>query len=100
MIRGIARLGDLTHGTCYAHETPLTTNGRIITASPDTIINNRGVARLGDTVMADCGHTSVIITSSPNTVINNRGVARLGDQIGSGPYIATIITASPDTLIG
>jgi uncharacterized Zn-binding protein involved in type VI secretion len=95
-MRGVARLGDRTHGVCYAHKTPLTIGGSIITASSDSDCNSRGVARLGDTVQADCGHTSNIVTASENADCNGRGVARLGDNV-SGVYVATIITASVDT---
>lgn len=98
MSRGVARLNDRTFGTCSAHPVPLATGGSIITASGNTSCNNRPVARLGDTVLADCGHTSLIITASPNSDTNSRGgTARLGDKVGAGPYDATIITASGDT---
>lgn len=97
--RGVARLADLTDGVCYhpVHLVPLPIGGKIITASGDTIDNNRPVARLGDTVLADCGHTSIIITAAPTVTTNSRGTARLNDLVGSGPYIARIITASTNT---
>jgi uncharacterized Zn-binding protein involved in type VI secretion len=100
MTRGVARLGDRTTGTCSdpVHTIPITTGGTIITASSNVSANNRKVARLGDTVQTDCGHTSLIITASPNVDSNSKlGVARLGDKVGAGPYDATIITASGDT---
>lgn len=56
----------------------------------------RGVARLGDLILADCGHTCKIITASPDVEANNKGVARLGDLGGDGCYECKIITASPD----
>jgi uncharacterized Zn-binding protein involved in type VI secretion len=95
MSRGVARLGDYTIGVCKCHKTPIITGGRIITASSDVITNNRGTARLGDTVLANCGHTGLICTASDKTITNNRGTARLGDNT-SGCYNATIITASSD----
>lgn len=97
-MKGVARLSDRTFGTCSAHPTPISVGGKIITASGNTYANNRAVARLGDTVQADCGHTSLIITASPNVDDNSHsGTARLGDSVGAGPYSATIITASGDT---
>jgi uncharacterized Zn-binding protein involved in type VI secretion len=95
---GTARLGDRTIGVCSAHRVPITVGGTIVTASTDTLVNGRGVARLGDLVQTDCGHTSSIITASGDSSANNKGVARLNDSIGAGPYIATIITASEDSL--
>jgi len=95
--RPTARLGDRTHGVCYAHDSPLTVGGTIITASPNVFTNNRGTARIGDIVLADCGHQSSIITGSPTVLANNRLVARIGDKTDGSPYDAEIITASPDT---
>jgi|TARA_B110000879_G_C10901532_1_gene404677 uncharacterized Zn-binding protein involved in type VI secretion len=97
MSKGSARLGDITDGICTAHNTPLKTKGKITTASGDTNINSKGAARLGDRVVADCGHISKIVSASGDTNINNQGAVRLGDKVGGGPYIATIISVSPDT---
>lgn len=100
MSRGIARLGDRAQGVCShpSHSSPISVGGTIITASPDTNANNRGVARVNDLVRTDCGHTDKILTGSPDTNANNRAVARLNDLIGvDGIYNARIISASPDT---
>lgn len=96
MTQGVARLGDLTTGVCShpSHAVPLPTSGKIITASDTVFADNLPVARLGDTVLADCGHSSIIITSATTVDSNTRGNARLNDQVGNGPYSATIITAS------
>lgn len=96
-MRGVARLGDKTIGTCEVHGPNI--QGTIVTASPNSSSNNRAVARLGDHVLADCGHTALIITASANTNTNNRGTARLGDLVGAGPYSATIVTASSDVFV-
>lgn len=99
MSRALARLGDRTWGTCRdpSHQQPITIGGQIISASPDSSINNRGAARLGDLVQSDCGHISRIITCDPEIASNGRGQARLGDRVGEGPYDAIIITGSADT---
>jgi uncharacterized Zn-binding protein involved in type VI secretion len=97
MTFGIARLGDRTIGQCSCHTSTITVGGTIITASPNTIVNGMNVARLGDTVLADCGHTGTIVTSSPTNICNGAGIARLGDRT-TGCYVATIITASPNDL--
>lgn len=92
----VARLGDRTIGTCYCHDTPITVGGTIVESSTDDFVNNRGAARLGDTILADCGHTCVIITASDVSFVNGIPVARLGDLGGAGCYECTIITASED----
>jgi len=94
MTRGIARLGDSTDGYCTKHKRKV--SGTIISASPDHQCNGRGVARLDDTVLADCGHTGTIVSASANVSCNGRGIARLGDST-TGDYQATIISASPDS---
>lgn len=96
MTQGIARLGDRTIGKCSCHKNTITTGGTIVSASTDTFTNQRGNARLGDTVKADCGHFGTIVTASQETITNGRGTARLGDKT-DGCYKATIITASEDT---
>lgn len=92
---GVARLGDRTLGTCSVHG--INIGGSIVTASEDTLVNGKPTARLGDHILADCGHVSLIVTSSTNVKANGRGVARLGDLVGAGDYTATIVTASTNT---
>jgi len=98
MAKGVARVGDRTDGTCSHadHLTPITTGGTITSGSPTIIVNDMPCARLGDTVTTDCGHTSVIIGASGDVIGDEPAVARDGDPVGNGPYIATIISASPD----
>lgn len=94
-MRGIVRINDLTVGNCSVHGSNI--GGKIITASNNTHANNRSIARLGDIVQADCGHTAIVITASSSSFANNRGVARVGDLVGSSPYTGQIVTGSSDT---
>ena len=101
-MRGVARLGDRTHGTCFhpSHNPPLVTGGTIITGSPDDLTNEKLTARLGDKVLTDCGHIAEIITGSPSVITNDKLTARLADKVDNGaPYKATIITASQDRIL-
>jgi uncharacterized Zn-binding protein involved in type VI secretion len=100
MASGLARLGDRTTGVCTAHKNPITTGGTIVSASGDVTANNLGIARLGDIVQADCGHSATIISSSSSVTVNNIPAARLGDMVGGGPYTGTIISASGDSVTG
>jgi len=92
----VARFGDKLKGICTCHRTPIPVTATIITASADTFVNGLGVARLGDTVKATCGHTGKIVTCSSTHFANGLGVARLGDST-TGCFKGAIITASPDT---
>lgn len=91
-MRQVARLGDPSVGVCAIHGPRA---GNIVTASPNVFANNIPVARLGDTVLASCGHTGILVTGSPNDYANNLLVARIGDST-AGIYVATIVGASPD----
>lgn len=93
-MRGVARLGDRCIGTCTEHGPNI--GGTIVTASADVIANDKGVARLADTVRADCGHTALIITCAATCIANDRGVARLNDLVKGQEYSGEIILASPD----
>lgn len=89
----ISRIGDRTQGICYAHNPPLSIGGAIITGSPTVKSEGWNVARLGDIIVSDCGHTSTIVTASSNAKANGSGVARIGDK-GEGTYKCTIISGS------
>ena len=97
---GSARLGDNVRGTCNTHNSPLQTNGTISTASGDVIVNDRGVARIGDKVALDCGHIAVIVGSSPD-VTSNRPHARLGDKVAGDncDFSGEIVSSSPDVFV-
>ena len=94
MGRGIARVGDRTTGTCSVHGS---VGGTIISGSTNTVVNSRLEARIGDTVLADCGDTGIISSGSSSIVTNGRVTARIGDSV-SGTYSATIISGSADTI--
>lgn len=93
-MRGVARLGDRCIGACAVHGPNI--GGTIISASGDVIANDKGVARLADTVRADCGHIALIITCAATCVANDRGVARLNDLVKGPEYSGQIISASAD----
>lgn len=95
-MRGLARIGDRTFGTCFCHPTPISVGGTVVVGSPDVFTNGKPQSRLGDTVLADCGHKGTIVTASSTVFANGKGVARLGDQT-TGCYVAKIVSASPDT---
>lgn len=94
---GIARVGDSTIGTCYAHEDPITVSGVIVSGEPTVITEGMPTARLGDTVVASCGHTGTIVSGSMKHFCGGMNVARLGDKV-AGAYVATIISAAQKTI--
>lgn len=94
-MRGVARLGDDTHGICYCHDEPREVGGKIISASSTVFANGRAVARHGDIVQSDCGHEARIIVGKSTHTADGKLVARLGDEF-DGCYVGRIVSASTD----
>ncbi len=86
----ICRLGDKAVGNCSVHGFQ---NGTIITCSDKLFDSGIGVARIGDVVLADCGHTGIISICSDKTFDNDKGVARVTDSF-DGIYSGTLVTGS------
>lgn len=89
----ISRLGDRCRGNCAVHGAQ---SGRIVTASSKHFFNGIPVARVGDRVLADCGHTGTIISASPKNFSETFSVARIGDRF-SGIFSGMIIVGSPNS---
>lgn len=94
---GVARVGDTTYGVCYGHKYPIVVTGKIISGETSIITEGMPTARVGDTVMADCGHTGKIISGGYRHICSGFPIARLGDKV-VGTYIATIISSAVTTL--
>lgn len=94
---GIARINDIAQGICYCHRRrPIATSGIIISGSGVCIVDGMGAARIGDIVLANCGHTGTIITGSGVAFADYIGLARISDSV-SGCFVATIVTGSGTT---
>lgn len=75
MTRPIIRLGDTTsHG------------GVVLSAAPDTIVDGKAPARIGDmTVCPIPGHgTNPIVSGDSGAIVDGSPVAREGDMTGCG----------------
>lgn len=94
-MKGIARINDRCFGTCHhsSHKTPISVGGTITGHAEKTSGENNLIARMGDEVTSDCGHTGTISTGSTTVLVEGKQVARLGDSV-TGDYQAIIITAS------
>jgi uncharacterized Zn-binding protein involved in type VI secretion len=79
------RLGDIgSHG------------GVVSTGSPDTFVNSRPVARVGDIYDCPVHGPNPIVEGSGDVFVNGNAVARVGDTTACG---ATLTEGSPDTLV-
>ena len=91
----VVRIGDIAVGTCYRHSSPQHVTGHVISGSSNTTCNRITLARCGDIVLFNCGHTGVIVSRSKNTC-NNIPIAKITDYVVGG-VIATLISGSPNT---
>lgn len=92
-IMPVARLRDRTVGVCVVHGPQ---GGKIITGKVNTKVNGSIITTIGDTVLANCGHTGRIITGNYLDIDTNMPVARMGDRF-VGAYSGVIIQGSPNT---
>ncbi len=84
---GIARLGDVCTGHDGFPSRP------IITASQNSTLNGRGLARQGDLLDYHSHnskiHNGYILTGSASMTVNGQSVARVGDLVSCGGSILT-----------
>lgn len=86
-MKPIARVGDKCFGNCSVHGAQ---EGYIVSGSDDCYMNEKQIARVGDRVLANCGHDGYIVEGAPTTYFNNKNVARLDDRF-EGTYTGTIV---------
>lgn len=95
-----ARITDSTYGVCShsSHDSPITTGGMIIVGSSNVVINGLPAVRLLDTVISDCGHTSIMIEGSSKVMTNGLPAVRMLDSF-SGVYVGIVIGSSNNVFI-
>lgn len=99
MTQPVCRMNDTGVGVCNGpgHPANKPITATIVIASFNVKVNNMGRARLGDLVMASCGHVATMAIGNPLVLVNNMPGCRLGDLF-SGPPVGTIIVGSPNVL--
>lgn len=97
-MRPAACLGDFVMCICACKTGPCLP-GSIITASHNTLINNRPAARVGDICTNCCGTCckcpNNILTGSLKTLINNMPAATFASSVSCG----VILSGSPNTIL-
>jgi uncharacterized Zn-binding protein involved in type VI secretion len=96
-----ARFGDRCLGVCShpSHSSPITVGATIVTGSFKKFVNGLPAARVGDSVISDCGHDGVIVTGSFTVITDGMPTARFTDSV-AGFFNGTIIDGSFDSLTG
>lgn len=90
----LARIGDSVTGYCSNHKRNV--SGIIDSGSSNVFCDKQSIARVGDTVIFDCGDSSTISTGSSILFINKIPAARIGDSV-TGIVTGTIISGSSTT---
>ncbi len=93
----VCRQGDATEGFCKACRKQV--GGKIMSASENVKVNQRGVARQDDIVMSMCGHLGNIKARSVQTEVNQRAIATVGD-IFTGTYTGILKNGSENVTAG
>ena len=110
--KGVARVTDRVEGWCKDHyETSTDADGNSTTTqvdrwfigywqhgSSDVDADGLKIIRIGDTSVADCGHTFTAVGDSKVSDEDGKGIHRVGDGvvIGSGGGTGTTVTGSPN----
>lgn len=64
----------------HQHRCPLHGNGHVTTGASEATLNDRAIARVGDSI--SCG--AVIQTGSADNLVEGQPVARVGDTTSNG----------------
>lgn len=97
--KGIARQGDRGVGICVGHSPPIPMTGTIIASATTSNCNNLALARAGDIVKGECGHTGIISDSAPTAQAEGIGLAYIGAAF-IGIFSGIIVEGSDDSVVG
>jgi len=90
----VARVTDKFSGVCTCHKSTISMEGEIANGSLDGNSGGLGIARVGDTVIGDCGHTGTIVSGSISNTINGKGKAIITSKV-TGCLVGEIVTGNP-----
>ena len=94
----IATIGSIGTGVCSCHNSPQAQTGSVITGSGMVMANGIGVSKIGDTILANCGHSGMIVSGSGTVMADGIGVASLTSSF-VGCFVGTLISGSSNVLV-
>ena len=89
----IARIGDISCGVCFCHDTPIPTIAILLPIQFLAYADHRNIIILGSPGITLCGHLTFVVTSSTLSYINSIGISRISD-ITVGCMVGVICTGS------
>jgi uncharacterized Zn-binding protein involved in type VI secretion len=95
----IAILGSVGVGICTCHSSPSSQSGTVITGSGTVLANKMSVARIGDIVLAGCGHTGTLVQGSGTVTAEGIGVSVLTSYF-SGCFSGTLVSGANNVMVG
>lgn len=100
MGQAAGRVGDIGMGICSAHDSPIPVVVTLVTGVPEIKNEGKDIATLISIGIASCGHTSIVATTSSIANAKGNGIHRVGDTgiLPGGTY--TLVTGSPNMMVG
>jgi uncharacterized Zn-binding protein involved in type VI secretion len=97
----ISRIGDVAVGICCCHSRPRCRpqTGVIVSGAGTVLAGGAPVARIGDLVVAGCGHTGIIISGSGTVIVQGSPAARIGSSF-TGCFTGTIVSGAGNVIAG
>ena len=91
----VVRIGDIGIGRCCdaSHNGCITMQGLVVSGNTTVIAEDSQIARCGDIVLGNCGHSGVIVSCSIDTIIEDSGCARVGDSF-VGTFSGIIVSGA------
>jgi len=96
----VANVGSIFFGICRSHSSPITVSGQIVSGSTSVLTEGMPTARIGDTVIASCGHSGNIITGSSVHLVDGMPCAFVGSLVKSDSLDGQIIKGSSTVISG
>jgi len=94
----VAIISSVGVGVCSCHKSPQSTSGTVIQGSGTVLANGMGVARIGDMIVANCGHTGTLIQGSGTVTAEGIGVSALTSMF-VGCFTGNIISGANTVLV-
>ena len=95
----ISTLSSVGVGTCSCHESPISVSGIIIQGSGNVLAGGLGCAKIGDIVLAGCGHVGIIVSGASTTLVNGINAATMTSPF-VGCFVGQIVTGISNVLAG
>lgn len=94
----LATITSIGTGVCWCHPpaSPIPMTGMVITGAAKSEAEGKQMSRVGDLVLGNCGHVSIMITGSPTIETEGRQQSKVTDQF-TGCFQGMIVSGTAKT---